>query len=405
MRPLLVAAGVAAALSVALPARAVEGGATDRVTTHAIAIATGGPQSPAFLCSGTLIAPNVVLTARHCIARFPAGGAGCSGAFPDPAGAPTDLWVTAAPWTQPSSDWKNVISWVVPRNAEICGNDVALLILGEAFTEATATPARPVLEEPELRRSIASRIIGVAGFGALSANGDGAGTRRSRFDVPLVCVPGDLSYACGGELDSIAFNELTTGSGPCIGDSGAGAMASADHGVVFGVLARGAATGGQCAAGVFERTDVWGWLIAKTVLEAAAERSVAPAWASAAFPEHPVVGDRCRSNECGPTADCITFDSRRSFVCAKRCSAGCDEGFHCESNVCVAGAAPDLGGGCALGSSRGDAGAPASCVAVAPLCFLLVALARKLRGRRDRARACCAAPPRGPRAVGSRRSR
>jgi hypothetical protein len=352
------------------------------VTTHAVAIATGGPQSPAFFCSGTLVAPSVVLTARHCIARFPAASAGCTGMFSVPTGLPSDLWITAAPWTQPSSAFQHVVSWVVPENWEICGNDVALLILDQPFRELVATPARPVIDEPEFRRAVASRIVGVAGFGALSANGDGGGTRRSRFDVPLVCVPGDLSFACGAALDSVAFDEFTTGAGPCIGDSGAGAMTSVDHGVVFGVLARGAATGSQCEAGVFERTDVWGWLIAKTVLEAAPPGSVAPAWARDAFPEHPAIGDRCRANECGPAADCVTFDRHRSFVCAKRCSAGCDDGFRCESNVCVAGTPTHVEAGCAVAASRRDDHA----LPVAVL-LLVTLLGARVRDRRDRARA------------------
>ena len=377
MRALGTALLLVAGLTLSPPAGAVEGGAPDRATTHAVAIATGGPLNPVFLCSGTLIAPSVVLTARHCIARFPSDRASCSETFGEPTGSAKDLWVTAAPWTLPSRDWKHVARWVVPEPSQICGNDVALLVLGDIFTAKQATPARPVLDEAELRDFLRPRTVGIAGFGATSASGTGGGTRNSRFDIPVVCVPGDLAFPCAGLLDSLAFGELTSGAGPCVGDSGAGAMATADHGVILGVLARGDTAVASCAAGVFERTDVWGWLIAKTVLESSFV-DPPPPWASAAFPERPAVGQRCRGDECGADASCVSLDARRSFVCARRCSAGCAESFHCESSVCVAGAAPDLGGGCAV---RGR-GAPSS-VAGALIVVLAaaVAAARALRHR------------------------
>jgi Trypsin len=379
-----------AVLAVARSASAVEGGAEDRVTTHAVAIATGGPQSPSVRCSGTLIAPNVVLTVRHCIARFPDPEPSCTGSFPEPSGVPSDFWVTAAPWTLPSDGWRNVASWVVPEPTDVCGNDVALLVLARPFTAAEATPARPILGDRELRDALSTRLVGIAGFGASSANGKDDGTRRSRFDIALACVPGDPSFACGAELDTIDFSEFTGGAGPCIGDSGAGAILTTDHAVIFGVLSRGNLGSGACGAGVFERTDVWGWLIAKTVLGAATPDVPAPAWTKDTFPDHPDVGQRCRGGgDCVGEADCVSFDGRRSFVCAKRCSSGCSNDSHCESNVCAPGAAPnDTSTGCAISPS------PSSATSVAV--FVLLLLARAVRDRRDRARGVC--DPARPRA-------
>jgi hypothetical protein len=367
-------------MALAPSAAAVEGGAEDRVTTHAVVIATGGPQSPSARCSGTLIAANVVLTVRHCIARFPNPQPSCESTFPEPAGLPSDLWVGAAPWTLPSQTWKNVTSWVVPEPNGVCGNDVALLVLATPFAEAEATPARPVMSDVGFREALATRLVGIAGFGSSSASGNDAGTRRSRFDIPLVCVPGESSFSCGGQLDYIDFSEFTAGAGPCTGDSGAGAILTTDRTSIFGVLSRGNLSGGTCAEGVFERTDVWGWLIAKTVLAAATPSSPAPAWAIGAFPEHPATGQRCRgAGECGADADCVSFDGRRSFVCAKRCGSGCGEGSHCESNVCAPGAAPaGTTEGCAIAARS----APATATTLVAFSGLLVALVRALRRRR-----------------------
>jgi hypothetical protein len=361
---------------------AIEGGGLDRTTTNAVAIATGGPQSPSVRCSGTLVSPNVVLTVRHCLAALASTVPKCDDTFPDPVAAPTDFWVSAGPDVEPSLGWKNVASWALPTPRQACGNDVALLVLATPFAPNEATPAHPVMSEASFRDAVQTRLIGIAGFGSTSAAGNDPGTRHSRFDIPIRCVPGDPSFACNGDLEFIDVREITSGSGPCTGDSGAGALLSTDHTTVFGVLSRGNVASGECGLGVFERTDVWRWLIAKTVVEATPAGATAPDWARAALPDAARIGDLCRTGTCSADADCVSFDGQRSFVCAAHCGAGCPDGTHCESNVCAPGPEPSpSSSGCAMSSHAPDG--------VVALAFLVV-LARRRRLRadlRDRARA------------------
>ncbi|MBX3188494.1 MAG: trypsin-like serine protease [Labilithrix sp.] len=330
----LAISGMLASASTAL---AVQGGHEDSATAHSVAIATGGPTSPVMRCSGTLISPNVVLTVRHCVAQLSIDAASCGNTFGEAKGAPGEFWVDATPWVAPGLTWKKVASWELPIPREICGNDIALLVLATPFAESEAVPARPLLDTALVLDAARRRRFGFAAFGATSPAGEGVGTRRSRLDVPVKCIPGEPGFECDSAFGYIDAREFTGGAGPCGGDSGGGAMTDDDRGTIFGVLSRGGVKGDACTEGVFERTDYWRWLIARTVLRATPTGTTPPAWASAAFPERPGVGELCdETHACAADARCVSLDGHRSFVCARRCSAGCSAGERCDSEVCVA---------------------------------------------------------------------
>jgi hypothetical protein len=360
------------------------------------------------------VSSNVVLTARHCIASVDRRPRACDGVLgPVPRPFPDDVWVNVSPWTNDGAKWRKAVSARVPDRTSICGDDIALLTLAERVPESDAVPARPVVDEASFLAFAEDRAIGLAAFGVTDPRASDLGIRRSRFDIPLRCVPGRPGFACGIELDFIGLSELTSGGGPCRGDSGGGAMPARDRGVVFGVLSRGDVSRSEdtCTLGVFERTDVWAWLIARAVIDAAGDRAQAPDWATRLFPAQPRVGEFCSgTGSCGRDAECVSVDDGRSFECAERCAsdATCGSERRCESGVCLAQPAPanaPTDDGCTAASSPPTSGG----LVAAAMALGYLSARRGRRGRSaassDRGRPAARPPSPAARSSSSGRAR
>ena len=194
-------------------------------------------------CTGSLIAPNLVLTAQHCIAPTSSNGIACGvSSFGDPY-APRNIFVTTDT-AFPQYGYYRVREIVVPENptSDVCGNDVALLILNQRVSSGEATPLVPRLDEPV----IPGEIFKASGYGH-TGNGDGAGVRRSIYRREVLCL-GYLN-GCGEQNQAIYPNEWVGTDGTCEGDSGGPALD--DQNQVVGVLSRG---GQGCSLPVY--TDV-----------------------------------------------------------------------------------------------------------------------------------------------------
>lgn len=273
------------------------------------------------LCSGVLIAPNVVLTAQHCVSytngkksvdcksdqftrkvlpseilvttssklptfsRTPqkpsAGGADDQTTKqPDEGSSEADNGASSmrsganasssSSSSGSSSSSYGVEKVVVPTEREICGADIALLILSDLVPSSEATPASPLIEAG---MSQSAREVTAIGYGATGDNTSDGGRRRIKEDIPILCVPGASSSK---KCSSDSPREFRTEGGVCLGDAGSGAFqtTSLDSApVVFGVLSRADSNNGECSEGIYTRTDVYGSLIASTVIEAAADSS------------------------------------------------------------------------------------------------------------------------------------
>lgn len=243
------------------PAAILDGtAAPDRASIVGVVNFAGG------LCSGSLIAPNLVLTARHCIAASEDDTTAvvCDETTldtPDSAGA---VFVVPLPHiSDDPADYRAVSAIRTPEGATtLCGSDVALLQL----TAPLSTPAlTPRTESPLL----AGEPYTAVGYGLDGARTDGgSGVRRELDGLRVECV-GE-----GCAEDSVFANEWRGPKGACSGDSGGPALDA--EGRVIGVLSRGKE---GCSSNVYADVFDYGeWLRAAGLVAARAGGYRAPRW-------------------------------------------------------------------------------------------------------------------------------
>src|SRR5262245_51911880 len=124
----------------------ITGGAVDQGDPSVVAIlgSTGG----GYICTGTLIAPNLVLTAHHCVANLNSGryGVSCTDGFgtnfatssfvvTQSYNAAYSVFNGNSSWPSPNNNnWFGVRSVNVPPGTAVaCGWDIALVELSHAI--------------------------------------------------------------------------------------------------------------------------------------------------------------------------------------------------------------------------------------------------------------------------------
>ena len=190
------------------------------------------------LCSGTLIASQWVLTARHCVSHtYPTMDCARPGRQVLSDRSPSELHVFAGDDVRTAPEVAQGRRLVVPNSDRLCEEDIALLALDRPVRGITPAPLnlhRPVVVGQRVR---------VVGFGLRSDRSQVLVGQRYRRDGVLV-----------RDVDS---SELAIGEGVCSGDSGGPAI-DPSSGAVVGVLSRGSDhCAGTSAMNVFTRVDAF----------------------------------------------------------------------------------------------------------------------------------------------------
>jgi MYXO-CTERM domain-containing protein len=251
---------------------AIQGGTANSSDTFAVALLDENGE----VCSGTLIAPNLVLTARHCIADGGSDPIDCESDTFSPAWPADTYRVTTAQNADYDTAPYHAKKILVPKTNDFCGDDIALVILEENVPAAVAKPATPQLTLPT-----STKVVAI-GYGATSPFANDLGRRRRRDDVPILCIPGHATLDCDPVADhDMKASELAAGDGLCGGDSGGGAyLLGGATPIVIGALSRALDVGPTCSDAVFARTDAHATFIKDGAKEAASLGGyVAPAWA------------------------------------------------------------------------------------------------------------------------------
>ena len=212
----------------------IKGGERDYDTNGVVGMFSGASGG---MCSGTLIAPNLVLTAQHCVAelngqqqvlcpdnRF--------GEPPSEFGRTNDgsqIYVTPDDTLSRESSFVRGATVTVPDGeGYFCGEDIALLRLSQNVPSSVAEVIPPRLDEPVTYGESYTAI----GFGH-TGDGSDAGYRR---------ILTGLTAQCGGsdcpDYTSVTPTEWLGEGGTCQGDSGGPAID--EDGRVLGALSRGA---------------------------------------------------------------------------------------------------------------------------------------------------------------------
>jgi MYXO-CTERM domain-containing protein len=368
---LVTALGAAAGCSAHVEAKpgsssqAISGGRAD-VSYRSVFLLVAHHDDASSTCTATLLAPNLLLTARHCVSPGShedvlCGDAGLGAPYP-----PSAFFTTNDPKPRDGSPVFRAVDIRVPiQGGDTCGFDIALVLLSENVPATLATPAVPRID----REVQPGEVYTAVGYG-VDETGQSTGARMERGGLSIACEPG----TCGSGVESTEFVGET---GICSGDSGGPAIDS--DGKIVGVVSRG---GPNCGTPIYGTVTAWRDFLVSTAQEAAVLGGYEPSfWVTTGLSDPPVVvgtggaasgpddpaggeGDACTDSSCGDGLACYTDSGHAdAAVCVRECTASsdCAAGLVCQnvggSSVCLeaSGGADDLHG-CALAPRKSPHG-------------------------------------------------
>jgi hypothetical protein len=194
----------------------------------------GGDNGTLGGCSGVLITPKLVLTARHCVAETDETSVCSSEGTAVQGGKIHGNVPPEALYVFPGKSRPDLLNEGLSRAARgaeiiddggdtVCNHDMALILLQRPMDGVPVAPLRLYGKATE------GDTITAVGWGYTDSESDPA-TRKQRADITVLAV-GPLKDA------GLGADEFITAEGTCQGDSGGPALASS--GAVVGILSRG----------------------------------------------------------------------------------------------------------------------------------------------------------------------
>jgi hypothetical protein len=348
----------------------INGQASDS-SQNAVVLVLNDVDLGGYECTGTLLAPNLVLTARHCVSQTSDGGFACdqNGNVSGTGGTvgadftPGHIYVQTGVTRPANATAAQAHGTKIYHDGGtvLCNHDLALVLLDTKIAGAVIAPVR--LDDT----AVPDEQFTAVGWGVVSDQNLFPTTRQQRTGLKVI----DVGPAVDTNLQvDVGPSEFVTGEDSCEGDSGGPAF-DAKTGAVIGVVSRGGngvqpnANGSNVAetcsgsgtANFYTQVSPFKSLLLQAYKDAGQDP----------WPEGGPNPTLARFGEtCGSDADCqssLCLSAAGVAQCTQTCDAthACPSAYDCKSTSAgqVCSPAPTNGasgssGGCTASRARGS---------------------------------------------------